>query len=400
MKKSDFLSIGELIFFCALLCEVASLMIQMSTIPYMVNTDKCLLLLKGLRYIGYFFIIIKFMYEKISVKELLFIIAIAILLGINGFLYSRELFMTFIFIYGMKDVRFETIIRMLLPCFAAGFLLIVIGSQIGLVDNWVYGLDDGRIRYSLGFFYPSHATSVFFYLILLFCYVKKENLKFWQVALFAILNIWQYQQTDARAGTLLIAVALILFYILKNRKKNARYTFFGKVFIGAFPFCAFLSIFSCVFYGKIPMLYRINQFLSNRIELGHQGIEKYGIHLFAQQIKWIGHGGVGQIVDQLEGTYNYVDCAYIKILLESGIIVWCMMLLGFTVACKRAVEYNDTYLAAALMFIAVYSMIEPRLLEIGFNPFMLVLAHLIGYTDCFVPGEEHSVSRTCREEMQ
>lgn len=384
MKNKEFLSIGELLFYCALLCEVISLTIRLTTIPYMVDTNLCWLCLKLLRYIGYLLIVFKFMYEKISVKEIWLIAGMVILLGIDGIVHNRELFMTFIFIYGMKGVRFEKIIRMALPCFAASFVFIVIGSRIGLIDNWVYGLDDGRIRYSLGFFYPSHATSVFFYLIMLFCYVKKDHLKLWQVILLEILNLWQYKQTDARTGTILIAFALLLFYALKYYKKDFSHGLLGKCTIAAFPASAFISVFCCLLYGKIWILYGINDFLSDRIALGHEGIWNYGIHLFGQKIEWVGHGGVGQIVDSLEGVYNYIDCSYIKILLECGIIVWVVMLIGFTLASKKAVEYKDRYLAAVLIFIAIYSIIEPRLLELGFNPFMLVLANLVGYTESFI----------------
>ena len=41
-------------------------------------------------------------------------------------------------------------------------------------------------------------------------------------------------------------------------------------------------------------------------------------------------------------------------------------------------------LALALSFVAVYSIVEPRLCEIGFNPFMLVLGILVDYRANFL----------------
>ncbi|MDO4941752.1 MAG: hypothetical protein Q4E73_02785 [Lachnospiraceae bacterium] len=387
MKKKELLTIGEFIFCCALFCEVISLMISLTTIPYMVNTDLCNLCLKLLRYVGYLLIIFKFIYEKVSLKEIILIAGIILLLGINSIVNDKALFMTFIFIYGMKNVRFEKVIQILSAWFAGCFVLIVIGSQLGLIDNWVYGLDDGRKRVSLGFFYPSHATSAFFYLTMLFCYVKKDNLRFWQVIVLEALNIWQYKQTDSRTGTALIAIALILFYLLQYKKGDLAHSMFGFCLKCAFPVCAGISVFCCLFYDKIPALQGVNQFLSDRISLGHNGIVDYGIHVWGQKIEWVGHGGSGYINDGLTGVYSYVDCSYVRILLECGIIVWIVILAGFTLASKVSVDHNEKYLAVALLFIAGYSIIEPRLLDIGFNPFMLVLANLIGYTECFIQQE-------------
>ena len=388
MKKKEYMTTGEVLFFCALLCEVVSLMVRMTTIPYMFEGDFCWTVLKMLRYAGYMLIVVKFAFEKISQKEMIVIGGLVLLLGIDSTLSSRELFMMFIFIYGMKGVRFNRIMQVLLPCFIACFAMIVIGSQIGLVDNWVYGLDDGRIRYALGFFYPSHVASVLFYMTILFCYVKKDRLKLWHVILLELINLWQYGQTDTKAGTILTAAALFVFYGISRQKKDLSSGIAGKCLIFAFPGCAFLSLFACLFYGRLPFLEGINHFLTDRIALGWRGIQSYGIHLFGQKIQWVGHGGVGQIVDSPQGVYNYVDCSYMNILLEHGLIVWLVIIAGFTLASVCAVRAHEIYLAAALLFVAGYSMIEPRLLELGFNPFMLVLAHLIGCRESFLESEE------------
>lgn len=46
-------------------------------------------------------------------------------------------------------------------------------------------------------------------------------------------------------------------------------------------------------------------------------------------------------------------------------------------ASVKALRENDKYLLIALSFIAIYSIIEPRLIEIGFNSFVLVLVVLV-----------------------
>ncbi|MDO4169121.1 MAG: hypothetical protein Q4D45_04395 [Lachnospiraceae bacterium] len=390
MKKA--LTIGETLFCCALFCEVIAMEISLTTIPYMVNTEVCNSYLKALRYLGYILIIFKMIYDKISLRELLSICIMILILGFNSIFSGRMLFMTFIFIYGMKGVKFEKIARIMLIWLVMSFFIIVIGSQSGVIDNWGYGLAEKRPRYAIGYFYPSHATSALFYLTILFCYVKKEKLKLWHVFLLEIINIWQYMQTNSRTGTALITIALITFYFSKFVKINMSKGIIGFCFKYSFPVCAILSVFCCIFYHKFSILGKINDFVTNRIALGHDGILNYGIHLHGQQIKWIGNGGLGYLTNQLNCSYNYVDCSYVKILLECGLIVWLIVICGFTVSSILAVQNNDKYMAVSLMFVAGYCIIEPRLIELGFNPFVLVLANLIGYTDCFMVSSRKTVN--------
>lgn len=56
-----------------------------------------------------------------------------------------------------------------------------------------------------------------------------------------------------------------------------------------------------------------------------------------------------------------------------------VVIIGYTIASVKALKENDKFLLIALSFIAIYSIIEPRLIEIGFNSFVLVLVVLVNY---------------------
>ncbi|MCD8020655.1 MAG: hypothetical protein LUF92_14075 [Clostridiales bacterium] len=129
----------------------------------------------------------------------------------------------------------------------------------------------------------------------------------------------------------------------------------------------------------------MNIIFHDRLNYGHQGIENYGIHLFGQQIEWIGNGGLGFVKQELEGAYNYVDCSYMKILLDYGLLVLLFAVIGYTLAVYQACRKNNIYLCLALSMVAVYSLIEPRLLEFGFNPFVLCLCSYMRVLN--IPGD-------------
>ncbi len=126
----------------------------------------------------------------------------------------------------------------------------------------------------------------------------------------------------------------------------------------------------------------MNTLLSSRLSIAQSSIKLYGIHLFGQNIHWVGWGGWGHTQTQLSGVYNYVDTSYLKLLLDNGLIVWFVIMLGWTITSVKAYKTNNRYLLFALAFLAVYCLVEQWLMNLGANPFVIYLALFIfGDTD-------------------
>ncbi len=363
----------EIIYIIALFFEVVAMMISITTIPYMVNEKNYTIMLKILRYTGYLLVFIKILLDKYKIKKILLICAVAVALCINSIFIGNTVMCMSLFVFGMIGIDFDKLARIILPWFIVGTLITIVGSQIGIIDNWLYTVS-GRSRYALGYFYPSHATSVILYVVLLVCYVKKEKLQLYHVILIEIINLWQWKQTDSKTGSALIALIPIVFFALKYWKKDFSKTLIGLLLKMIFPLCAILSLTFSYLYKSFSFMEYINAFLSNRLVMGYNALKMYGIHFWGQSIAWVGYGGLGFTVNQLEGNYNFVDCSYVKILLENGFAVWLFVMAGFTYASIYAVKNQQIYMATALFFVAGYSVIEPRLIEIGFNPFVVLLA--------------------------
>lgn len=357
----------------AFLCEMVAMTVSISTIPYMINGRICAVVLKLLRYTGYLLVLVKILLDSYEIKKFLLVCSILVLLCVNSITVGNTVMCMSLFIFGMKDIDFDKLAGIILPWFTGGMMIIMAGSKIGIIDNWIYTVS-GRLRYSLGYFYPSHATSVMLYGILLFCFVKKEKLRFYHVILIEIINVWQWKQTDSRTGSALIALIPLIFFIMRYVKKDLSGTLMGVLVKIIFPLCAAVSLVLSFLYNNSRFMTYLNSFLSNRLVMGHNALKTYGIHLLGQDITWVGYGGLGYVSNQLEGAYNFVDCSYIKILLENGLIIWLLIMAGFTYASIYAVKTNKKYMALTLFFVAGYSVIEPRLIEIGFNPFLVLVA--------------------------
>lgn len=145
----------------------------------------------------------------------------------------------------------------------------------------------------------------------------------------------------------------------------------------------YLVLLLLIFIDRVAFFLKLNKLLSNRLYLGNNALHKYGVSMFGKQIKWIGNGGYGHTFTQFEGAYNYVDCSYIRILLDYGVVIFLLVMVGFTMAIRYTIEENNKYLMWALVFVGGYSIIEPRLIEIGFNPFVLMLVVLVDTKYCF-----------------
>lgn len=366
-------------FLIALFFEVLAMLISITTIPYMVDTDSCNLFLKLLRYTGYAIILFKILNDDYTTKQITIILVIVAILLMNSVaVKGNTILCLFLFIIGMRGIDFNLVCKVTLVWYLFGITITVLGSQCRLIENWDYTSGE-RVRRALGYFYPSHATSTMFYTMCLFCYVMGEKLRLWHVCILEALNLMQYKETDARAGTLLMVVMPIVFWMIRLDKKQISNRLYGKALTLAFPVCAIFSIGVSKFYTGKGLLSTINSLISNRFALANKALNEYGLSLFGQRIEWVGNGGYGHTFTEFVTPYNYVDCSYVKIMLDYGIIFLLVVIIGYTIASVKALKENDKFLLIALSFIAIYSIIEPRLIEIGFNSFVLVLVVLVNY---------------------
>ena len=375
--KKKYIFRTEFLFFIALAIYMIAKTIEIST---MFNDISWMpQLMKLLRYISYGIIAVKLIYDSIYTEmEIIKILLIFILLGLVSLhIDSNVLFCSFFFIIAARNIDMR---KLLLGAFWIQLFLtimIAVASRIGLVSDWMYNIE-GRNRHSLGYVYPSYIASIFFYMVLAYMYIRKEKLHLLETIMIGVLNCIIFVLTDSKTSFVLTFLAIVVFFVLKYYKKELKNNLISKLLYSYSVFgIAIISIVTCIVYNdENNFLVKINSFINNRLIMGHNALVEHGVTLFGEKIRWIGFGGLGYTTSALKEEYNFVDCSYVKVLLDYGIIFFVIMLSGYALVSYMAIKEKDRFLCTCILFMCIYSIIEPRIIEFGFNPFVLSLCVL------------------------
>ena len=309
-----------------------------------------------------------------SIKEILFIGAVGSLLLISAYITrSISLVVYWIFIVGAHNIEFNKIIKIALIIHIATLVFTIASSYAGVIDNVIYyryGIDKNVERESLGFTYATESSHMLFYTILLWIYYRKDKIlpAEWIIMLAGI--IFLYCKTDtknaAALGMAAVAGSIILKYSTVLRNYHRWYTLIGVCIV---PILAgFIIYISVIFTYDNAFLLKLNEIVTGRLQLGHSGIENYGVSLFGQPIVW--NGAV-----QKDAVYNYVDSSYLQILLNYGISILALILTAAVATGIEIGKKKDTYLVLVLVMIAMHTTFDPHLMWPGFNTFVMVYSY-------------------------
>lgn len=247
--------------------------------------------------------------------------------------------------------------------------LTVGSSMIGIIANEVSNSYAGgfyRERFSLGYTYTTFFPNYLLSIMIEFYYLKyRKKWKFIDYCLFSLLNIFSYEYTKTRVSFVMIWLIMILaFFKQFKRKKNVIGRVKGFVYRWSFPICAFASLGLTVFYNASNKWMKfLNDVLSQRLRFGQNGLLQWGVSLFGTSVSW----------DIDASSYNYIDSSYVNILVCYGVIVFFIVVIGFTLSHRAVAKKGNEELCVCLMIWAFRGIIDPQLFLIWFNPFMFII---------------------------
>ena len=188
----------EQLFFFAILAKMIVQSISMSVIPEMIGMDLCKYIFKIMTYSSYLIVVVSFLLDPFFKARELIIISIVIAVSVAGSVFSgNEIMLTIIYLYGAKNINIERVIKKLGICNLLLFSLIILLSQIGIIEDWDFFKNTDRPRWGLGYTYPTHTSSALFMAVLLFCYIKKSKLNLFYIVLIEMINYWVFRRTDS-----------------------------------------------------------------------------------------------------------------------------------------------------------------------------------------------------------
>ncbi len=375
--NEKFLIKGNEIFLgLALVLFVFSVVIEMTVFTITGNgndNEIFMMITKIMRYMAYALCVFKIcMDQKVQKSWLIYVVLIAVILSLGMIIAnSTTMFLYFWIISACTGITDKKILRTVMYVQMSILCVTVLMSQTGIIQDFI---DGERERHYLGFTWTTTAPILFFYIILQYLYICDMQLTVPKFILFMIINVWFFVMTNTRLAFVLLSATLI-FALLYN------YTFIKKLrleklkylFILAPEGIALFSIGLHAFYDSNSSLWQsLDDLLTGRLHLGYEAIQEYGFSLFGQKITWYGNGLRSQ-VGQEGIAYNYVDCSYLQILLQYGLVFLIIVLLAYSIIMWKAIQEKRYSACWVILVILIFAITEPRLVNMAFNPFILLV---------------------------
>lgn len=318
-----------------------------------------------------------------------YIVLAALAVAVSVTADERSLAFLLVLLLAARGVGTDDIFRVTLWLQIGLMAFIFLSAATGLVADLIFERGGVFNRHSLGYWFPSYIMSYYFFILLLLFWTGKQPMKWTTIVLLGAFNLLLFLLTDARLGlmvnTLLIGVELLRSIGPAREKLHGiadrllEKKGFGTVLRWGWRLLPELLVSYLALLFLFPMsklAYYTDYILSNRIYYAYMGVQKYGIHLLGNPIEWVGYGAQTDMFS-VEKTYNFVDCAYIFVLLNFGLIVFLGMLFGMFRVSVWLGKSGSLHRCFLYGIIFIYCFVEPRILELNMNTFLFLLTPLL-----------------------
>ncbi|MFU0913103.1 hypothetical protein [Kluyvera intermedia] len=258
-----------------------------------------------------------------------------------------------------------------------GMLFILFTYAFNLYPETTLDLyrDNNIYRYSLGYRFPTFLPNFYFHLVLCWFFLRRDNANVVDIIIISIINYYIYILTDTRAVYYLVILTCVIVFLLKYCNINYRTLFLGGLFrfLTKYSFLIFGAIaiyFQYTYNPEINWMANLNSIFSGRLALGHWGFELYDIKLFGNFVEF-----VSILEASASDKFFYIDSAYVQLLLVYGIVIYFLIMYGYTKIGKEIINNDNKYFGMVLILLFAHSITDPQLMSPEFNPFILCLGY-------------------------
>lgn len=271
----------------------------------------------------------------------------------------------------MCGAGLTTFRRIVLTCFCScgGIVLVTYLAKITGVFSQNLFYRSGVTIETFGFGYYHVVPYTFCFMALGYLYLRTNNGKkaTW-IELIIILGISHilFEITTLRLTYYLMYLIIFLYIVLiKFDLIDLRKKWVVVSSSLVFPVMFITSIWINYVYDlSNPFQKRLNEVLSERLALGHEGFNRYSVRLFGQQIET--SNGLGS-------SYFYIDCGYLYSLLGYGILFTAVILCIYVLLHVFSAKTDNKVLFIWLTAVAVFSFSNNIWISIYMNPVILMM---------------------------
>ena len=289
------------------------------------------------------------------------------------------LFSMGIFILGAREIEFNRIVYLYFYIGIIILTFVMISALSGIIPNLIYRREQvtGTIRQSFGIVYPTDFAAHVLYLVLAYCYLFFKRITIKSYLFFCLLAYLLIYFCDARLSALSLVILIPIIIIGKAAQNENKIAKKVANYYWCIPVLAAYTILLLTYFYNPSnyVLQKINNLLSGRLALGEKGISQYGFSLFGQHIdeySWGGTTGMKMFMTN-QSKYFFIDSSFIRILIMYGIIAFFIILGIMTVISFRLIRQGTYVLATIFVIISISAIVEQRLLDISYDPFLIAL---------------------------
>lgn len=325
--------------------------------------------------------------RKYSIKELIMLFILNSI-GLICFASSglTGLFMTMLAITLLPKGALDGVLNMILKEEVILFIVIVLLSYIGILNNRVFDINKGSYvanALSLGFGHPNMLAAQGTSIVFLYLCVNRDKLK-WKHYFLSFLSVLiLFVCSRGRTSLLLGMIAIILIAISKNE-------FIRKAILGILPWMyiiVIICLIGCmVAYAKLGQNAAVVKFLNDslfngRIGLAYRSLLVYPITSF------------GKVIDtSIWNEYQYysLDNGQVMVLLEYGICGFLAYFFVIQQTLKKLKVEHEVVLGIVMISLLIWSMYEGTMYFIGKNFALLFLgmnSHMLQFN--FIRRKQH-----------
>ncbi len=357
------------------------------------TSDSYSLALKIVRYVCYAFFAIKIFVDWKKGNSVTWSILIVLLCFIGTFLCTDDKSLCFLLLVLLASRKLEIpkLVKINLYVYMVMFFLIVSLSLMKIIPNWQF-FRGSIVRHGLGFSYSTVPIGFYLIIILMYFYVKQASYTYTELLMLEFINILIYGYTNGRVGFYLSNLVVTLMIIKKSnilqKCKVVNKLFYSKLLQKSMKIMCFIlpSLFLLTSYvlsinydPNNEVYAKLNQVLSERLEYSNKALKMYKLTIFGEEHDWKGYVGNGIIGDELitKKNYNYVDTSYLRIMLDNGILIIIIAMISYTWILVKCWKQQNLTLLSIFVIILIFGLIEPSLMQLTKNVFLLEFIPLL-----------------------
>ncbi len=315
-------------------------------------------------------VIIKFLSGKYNRQAIVAYLLLAAVVAVTAY-YSENIanvwyFAIFAAAYkedAKKTITISVIVTVIM-------MAVIIGcsyTEIGI--DYIFDAEE-RARHGLGFGWTTTPPILFLFLSMEYLCIRGRKMKILEYVILEAIAVYFYVMTNTRF-TFAVTTLLIVIMCIEGMQKNSwRVWRKLKWFWLCIPvMICILCLAMYIFYDRDNSTWQfINNLMGSRLTIGQNVINSVEYTWFGQYIHWNGYS----IADPVAYYYNYVDCSYIQIMLQYGFTFLAATVAIYTNAIYNSIKANKYNMIFILVVILVFSVMEPRLMNMMFNIFPLM----------------------------